>query len=69
MLLCADENVPGLCINADSVAGVVLFRLPMSTPESVAKLMADILESREDWEGHFSVVEEASVRMRPLPTS
>lgn len=32
----------------------------------VARAVA-VLESRSDWTGHFSVVEDARIRMVPLP--
>jgi len=28
--------------------------------------MANIIQSRSDWAGHFSVVEDDRIRMRPL---
>lgn len=46
--------------------GVVLFRMKMSDPKIVPIRMVKILESRSDWVGHFSVVEDDRIRMRPL---
>ena len=51
--------LPGMC-------GVVLFRIPMAKPGDVGKQLAKLITSREDWAGHFSVVEPGRVRMRPL---
>ena len=48
--------------------GVVLFRLSGTDPESDNQRAVDALESRSDWEGHFAVVEEDRIRIRPLPT-
>jgi predicted nuclease of predicted toxin-antitoxin system len=48
-------------------AGIILFRLPMESPAVIAKYILDILKSRTDWKGHFSVIEEKRIRMRPLP--
>jgi len=48
-------------------AGIILFRLPLKNPPQIAQYILDILKSRTDWEGHFSVVEEKRIRMRPLP--
>lgn len=48
--------------------GVVLFRLSGTDPESDNRRAVDALESRSDWEGHFAVVEEHRIRIRPLPT-
>ena len=53
-------GVPATC-------GVVLFRVSPSSPEHVAQTAATVLESRVDWVGHFSVIEEGRVRMTPLP--
>jgi predicted nuclease of predicted toxin-antitoxin system len=47
-------------------AGVVLFRLSGASPEEDnARALASI-ESRNDWEGHFSVVTDNRIRMRKL---
>ncbi len=52
---------------AKASRGVVLFRIAQPSAAAVATRVAAVLESRDDWSGHFSVVEESSVRMRPLP--
>ena len=46
--------------------GVVLFRMPMPKPGDVGQRLAELITSRDDWAGHFSVVELGRVRMRPL---
>jgi len=48
-------------------AGIILLRLPMNNPTLIAGHILEILKSRPDWEGHFSVIEENRIRMRPLP--
>jgi predicted nuclease of predicted toxin-antitoxin system len=45
--------------------GIILFRLAGSNPDTRRILAA--LESRSDWVGHFSVVTDDRIRMRPLP--
>jgi predicted nuclease of predicted toxin-antitoxin system len=50
-----------------ATSGVILFRLALSSPSSVARLAPAALETRGDWAGHFSVIEEGRVRMTPLP--
>ena len=48
-------------------AGIVLFRIPMPSSVDVGQAISSIIRSREDWAGHFSVVEPGRIRMRPLP--
>ena len=49
-----------------STCGVVLFRIPMQKPSDVGRRLAGLVTSRNDWVGHFSVIEPGRVRMRPL---
>ena len=49
-------------------SGVVLFRLGIPSPSHVAERLLAVLQSRSDWAGHFAVVEETRVRLRPMPT-
>ncbi len=46
--------------------GIVLFRMPMPSPDSVGEALAARLAEREDWAGHFSVIEPNRIRMRAL---
>jgi hypothetical protein len=46
--------------------GVVLFRMPMPGPGNVGQRLADLIAARDDWVGHFSVVEPGRTRMRPI---
>ena len=50
-----------------ATCGVILFRLRTQSPENVRDRVVAILESRTDWTGHFFVVEEHRIRIRPLP--
>jgi predicted nuclease of predicted toxin-antitoxin system len=52
---------------AKSSHGIVLFRIGRPSAAVVAARVAAVLASRDDWSGHFSVVEDFAVRMRPLP--
>ncbi len=47
--------------------GVILFRLSGSEPDTDNRRILEALESRTDWAGHFSVVSDDRIRMRPLP--
>lgn len=58
------ELVFRLGLNAPS--GIILFRIPPNSPSFVAQTAVTVLESRTDWAGHFSVVDENRVRMKRL---
>lgn len=49
------------------MCGVVLFRVPMSSARIIAQQVLVAIQSRSDWVGHFSVVEERRIRVRSLP--
>lgn len=44
--------------------GIVLFRLPV--PRDGGAALARRVIERDDWAGHFSVIEPGRVRLRPL---
>ncbi len=46
--------------------GVILLCIPMPRPHEVGQQIASLIMARDDWAGHFSVVEISRVRMRPL---
>jgi predicted nuclease of predicted toxin-antitoxin system len=48
-------------------AGIILFRIAQPSADILARRVAAILDSRADWHGQYSVVEEHAIRMRPLP--
>jgi predicted nuclease of predicted toxin-antitoxin system len=48
-------------------SGIVLFRIAMPSSAYVARVAVAALESRTDWTGHFAVVEDDRIRIRPLP--
>ena len=49
-----------------SLNGIVLFRTSLSSAKQGARTAVAALESRSDWKGHFSVVEDNRIRMTPL---
>lgn len=49
-----------------SQCGIILFRIRGKSSEDMARVVASAVESRSDWAGHFTVVEEHRIRMRPL---
>jgi hypothetical protein len=46
--------------------GVVLLRVPMPKPGDAGQRLADLIMERDDWAGHFSVIEPGRIRMRRL---
>ena len=47
--------------------GLILFRFAPTSPSAVARTAVRILESRDDWAGHLAIVDEAQLRMIPIP--
>lgn len=47
--------------------GVILLRFAGDDPDMDLRRVFDAIESRTDWAGHFSVVSDDRIRMRPLP--
>ena len=47
--------------------GIILFRMPMPSAQTVGNALAAIVSARTDWAGHFSVVEPHRIRMRVMP--
>jgi predicted nuclease of predicted toxin-antitoxin system len=47
--------------------GIILFRISTPSPGHVSSLAVAALRQREDWAGHFSVIEDSRIRMTPLP--
>ena len=46
--------------------GIILFRIPEKSSSYIANIVTTAIESRTDWAGHFTVVEEFRIRMKPL---
>jgi predicted nuclease of predicted toxin-antitoxin system len=51
-----------------ATSGIVLFRMPMPSASTVGASLAARIDERDDWVGHFAVIEPGRVRMRPLPS-
>lgn len=45
---------------------VVLFRMPMPKSGEVGRRLSRVIAARDDWAGHFCVVEPGRIRMRRL---
>ena len=69
LLITFDKDFGELVFRRGKAAshGIVLFRLRKPSPDFVARRVAQILESTTKWEGHYAVVDEHSIRLRPLP--
>jgi predicted nuclease of predicted toxin-antitoxin system len=53
------SSLPNTC-------GVVLFRVPLLNPGNIGLRLSNLVISRDDWAGHFSIIEPGRIRMRPL---
>lgn len=69
ILLTLDKDFGELAFhqNLSLPSGIILLRLNLSQPQKVAEMVVAALELRNDWAGHFSVIEEDRIRMVPLP--
>lgn len=47
--------------------GIILFRISQPTADAVAQRILATIQSRDDWHGNYSVIEDHSIRMRTLP--
>lgn len=52
-----------------ATCGVALFRLRMQTPDSLPIRILEAFATCSEWVGHFVVVEDSRIRVRPLPGS
>jgi hypothetical protein len=48
-------------------SGVILIRLDWQDPDTDNQVVITALLSRDDWAGHFAVIERDRIRIRPLP--
>ena len=55
------RSLPATC-------GVILLRLPMDDLTRLILMVVEVINSRDDWQGQFAVVEQTRVRLRPLPS-
>lgn len=50
-----------------ATSGIILFRIMAPSGAVIAQKVATAIAMRDDWAGHFSVVEDDKVRMRLFP--
>ena len=48
-------------------SGIILFRLTGDDPQVELDYMVEVIESRADWAGHFTVATNDRIRTRPMP--
>ena len=46
--------------------GVILFRIDAESPEEFSAIAVNVLTSRTDWAGHFTVIGQGRMRMTPI---
>jgi predicted nuclease of predicted toxin-antitoxin system len=68
LLLTFDKDFGELAfrLGLPATPGVVLFRSSLADPTAAADFIVRTLAARTDWPGHFSVVDDQRIRMRPL---
>ncbi|MCC6569261.1 MAG: DUF5615 family PIN-like protein [Anaerolineales bacterium] len=49
-----------------SQSGVILFRITPISSQYIAQVAVEALASRDNWAGHFSVIEDNRIRMTSL---
>jgi predicted nuclease of predicted toxin-antitoxin system len=69
VLITFDKGFGELAFRAKLPAssGIILFRISAPSSAHVARVAVAALENRTDRAGYFSVVEDARIRMTPLP--
>jgi predicted nuclease of predicted toxin-antitoxin system len=48
--------------------GVILLRPRLRSPEFLTKFLLTVLTQDIEWQGHFTVAQEGSIRVVPLPS-
>lgn len=51
----------------DASCGVILLRPRLRSPEFLVNFLVAVLTKSADWQGHFAVAQEGSIRIVPLP--
>lgn len=71
LLITFDKDFGDLAFRQGHAAscGVLLFRIATPSAAAVAKKITDMVNSRNDWIGWFSVIDDRRIRMTPLPAS
>jgi predicted nuclease of predicted toxin-antitoxin system len=69
MIVTQDKDFGELAFRSGLPAqcGIILFRLSGNDPEVEIAYMVEVIESRTDWAGHFTVATNDRIRTRPIP--
>jgi len=69
LLLTFDKDFGQLVFHRGARAshGIILFRISQTSSAAAAERVSTALALRDDWTGHFSVVDDFGIRMRHLP--
>jgi predicted nuclease of predicted toxin-antitoxin system len=66
VLITSDKGFGDRVVRRGVSVGVILLRLHSLGPEEFARVASRTILSRDDWEGHLSVIEPHRIRMIPL---
>ncbi len=68
ILLTFDKDFGELAFRSKlpATTGIILFRIKAPSGAVVAEKVVKAIALRDDWHGHFSVIEDDKVRMRTL---
>ena len=68
ILLTFDKDFGELAFRSKLLAttGIILFRIKVPSGTVAAEKVARVIAMRDDWYGHFSVIEDDKIRMRVL---
>ena len=68
ILLTFDKDFGELAFRSKlpATTGIILFRIKAPSGDVVAEKVARVIAMRDDWYGHFSVIEDDKIRMRVL---
>lgn len=68
ILLTFDKDFGELAFRTklSATSGIILFRIKTPSSAAIAQKVVTAVALREDWSGHFSVIEDDKIRMRLL---
>jgi predicted nuclease of predicted toxin-antitoxin system len=69
VLMTFDKDFGTLIVREQSgpPASALLVQLPDLSEEELVRFVVETVRNRDDWPGHFAVIEPERIRMCPLP--